>query len=103
MTKENILNNLEALPGGEILKNGLEDLGNSILSINAYLVLMGAPRLRRLGIEIPDKQIKNPEHKLYDILEDKNLYGAHSEYNSLIRKLVSLERALELLHKSLVS
>lgn len=100
MTKRNILNNLDALPGGEILKNGLEDLGKSILSINAYLVLIGAPRLRRLGIEIPDCEIKNLEHKLYDILEDRNLNSAHSEYNSLIRRLVSLERAVELLYSS---
>ena len=36
-----------------------------------------------------------PEHRLYDLLAATHGDGAHSQYNALIRRLVSFERAAE--------
>ena len=85
------------LPGEDLVAEGLLDLSQGVSSISALLVLIGAPRLRRLGVSIPF--LKNPpdcpEHALYGRLQDENSRSAHSRYNALIRRLVSYERALE--------
>jgi hypothetical protein len=60
------------------------------------LVLIAGPRLRNLGIRIPERDHPRPfEHQLYELLEERLGSGAHSYYNSLIRRIVSFARALE--------
>lgn len=86
--------NLEALPGGELIEQGLADLAAGRESIPALLVSIGAPRLRRAGVKIP-RSLPSPEIRLYTRLEDEDPLSAHSRYNPLIRRLVSFERALE--------
>lgn len=87
----------ERLPGENLINKGLQDLGQGILSMEVLLVLIGSPRLGRLGLSIPvPKNFSgSPEHALYDRLQSENPKGAHSRYNALIRRLVSFERALE--------
>jgi hypothetical protein len=58
-------------------------------------VAIGAPRLRRLGIELPNSLPENPEHRLYELLAKDDSDSAHSRYNAFIRRLVSFERAAE--------
>lgn len=84
-------------PGEELVEKGLRDLALGISSSYALLVLIGAPRLRRLGVTIPSQKNipAHPEHALYYYLQGENVDGVHSRYNSLIRRLVSYERALE--------
>lgn len=84
-------------PGEELVTKGLQDLSQGLPSVAALLVLIGAPRLRRLGVSIPfRKEFPDcPEHALYRRLQDENSRGAHSRYNALIRRLVSFERSLE--------
>jgi len=82
-------------PGQEIIDQGLADLAEGRETIQALLVAIGAPRLRRSGIAVPDHKITSPEHRLYELLAKENPDGAHSKYNALIRRLVSYERALE--------
>ncbi len=84
-----------ALPGEELIETGLEDLRNGRETVAALLVAIGAPRLRDLGIELPDDLPQNPEHRLYDLLAETDQDSAHSRYNALIRRLVSFERAAE--------
>jgi hypothetical protein len=57
-------------------------------------VLVGAPRLRMLGLAVPDTP-DFPEDHLYARLAEIHGDGAHSQYNALIRTLVSFERAAE--------
>lgn len=83
-------------PGEEIIKDGINDPLNGRESLNALLVSIGAPRLRRAGIEVPDSTIDDPEHRLYFKLQDLHGDAAHSKYNSLIRRLVSFERSINL-------
>lgn len=87
----------DALPGADLIREGLRDLANGVESVPALLVLVGAPRLRSLGMDIRDpfSSTDYPEHRLYDQLAVDDTDGAHSRYNALIRRLVSFERAAE--------
>ncbi|HTL55704.1 MAG TPA: hypothetical protein VL361_08490 [Candidatus Limnocylindrales bacterium] len=85
-----------ALPGEELVQQGLSDLANGQTTDLSLLVLIAAPRLRRLGLAIPEIEIDRPfEHELYDRLERRLGTAAHSHYNSLIRRIVSYAHALE--------
>jgi hypothetical protein len=82
-------------PGEDLIDKGLADLDLGKESIASLLVSIGAPRLKRSGIKISAVLFEDPEHRLYSILRAENPDNAHSQYNALIRKLVSFERALE--------
>ena len=83
-----------ALPGGELVQRGIEDLRAGRESVEALLVSIGAARLRAAGVSVP-AAIPSPEHRLYGLLSREGTDAAHSAYNSLIRRLVSFERAAE--------
>ena len=86
---------LDALPGGELIRQGVEDLAAGRESEAALLVLIGSPRLRRLGLALPADVAGNAEHRLYELLARSDPDSAHSRYNALIRRLVRFERAAE--------
>ena len=102
---------LAGLPGAELVCAGLAALDalaeNSRetlsaapeFSIEALLVAIGARRLRRAGVHVPDVpgMPKEPELALYHALARQHPNGTHSRYNALIRRLVSFERAVEAL------
>jgi hypothetical protein len=81
-------------PGGVLIKQGLDDLAGGVESVAARLVLIGGPRLRRMGLPIAQVS-REPELLLYKLLAEDNPDSAHSRYNALIRLLVSFERAVE--------
>lgn len=83
------------LPGEDLIEEGVNDLRAQRETIAALLVAIGSPRLRRLGIELPDTLPENPEDRLYELLAKDEPDSAHSRYNALIRRLVSYERAAE--------
>ena len=84
------------LPGEEIIETGLADLAQGRVSDFSLLVQIAAPRLRRLGMQIPDQPVPQPcEHLLYARLEERLGTATHSHYNSLIRRIVSYARSLE--------
>jgi hypothetical protein len=85
---------IKHLPGGDLVEAGLRDLSNGKESVEALLVAIGAPRLRRTGLSVP-VTLPNPEQRLYARLSAENAATAHSRYNALIRRLVSFERAVE--------
>jgi hypothetical protein len=84
----------DALPGGDLVRQGLIDLARGVESIESLLVTIGAPRLREAGIEVPERGIVRPEHRLYEVLATTDPDSAHGRYNALIRRLVSFERSL---------
>lgn len=87
---------MEKLPGGELIIQGLADLGEGKETVESLLVLVGAPRLRDLGLEVPrDDASELPEHRLYRLLAHDEPDAAHSRYNAYIRRLVSFERTAE--------
>lgn len=90
------------LPGADMVESGLAALRRGDMTVEALLVLVGAPRLRAAGLEIPAAVVEpgppvcgSPEIALYLALADEHGADAHSRYNALIRRLVSFERALE--------
>ncbi len=83
------------LPGEDLIEEGVKDLREQRETIASLLVAIGAPRLRRLGIQLPDVLPDDPEHRLYELLARDEPDSAHSRYNALIRRLVSYERAAE--------
>lgn len=85
---------LSALPGGDWIEEGIADLARGVESVSAMLVSIGAPRLRQLGLAIPET-LSSPERRLYDELWKVDPDAAHSRYNALIRRLVRFEHAAE--------
>ena len=90
---------MDSLPGNDLIEMGVEDLRQQRQTIAALLVAIGAPKLRSLGLEIPENLPSSPEHCLYDLLSDSEPDSAHSKYNALIRRLVSFERAMACVRK----
>jgi hypothetical protein len=80
------------LPGEELIEKGIADLASEVVSSEALLVSIGAPRLRRLGLDVPTS-LASPEHRLYELLRAEHGDAAHARYNALVRRLVSFERA----------
>ena len=80
------------LPGEDLVRKGIRDLELGIESHESLLVSIGAPRLRRLGMSVPNP-LASPEHRLYELLSAEYGDAAHSRYNALVRRLVSYERA----------
>jgi hypothetical protein len=69
---------LRALPGGDLVQEGLDELARGVESLPALLISIGAPRLRRIGLRLPDAPLPNPEHRLYLKLAAEDSDGAHS-------------------------
>ncbi|HKU77507.1 MAG TPA: hypothetical protein VJR02_26565 [Pyrinomonadaceae bacterium] len=90
---------MSSLPANDLIVTGIEDLQRNRETIPALLVAIGAPKLRSLGLEVPENLPSNPEHRLYDLLAVSGPDSAHSKYNALIRKLVSFERAFSCVRK----
>ncbi len=82
------------LPGGDLVRHGLNDLAAGVESVPSLLVSIGAPRLRRSGFAVVGSTFPNPEHRLYQRLAEENPDAAHSRYNAFIRRLVSFERCV---------
>ena len=85
----------DGLPGADLIEVGLQDLRAGRETIAGLLVAIGAPRLRALGLNLPDSLPANPEHRLYELLAQDDSDSAHSRYNAFVRRLVSYERAAQ--------
>ena len=86
--------NIAGLPGEPMVRKGLEDLAAGRRTIESLLIQIGAPRLRSLDVPVPEDIDHDADYRLYDLLCEAHGNGAHSQYNSWIRELVSFERAL---------
>jgi hypothetical protein len=83
------------LPGDDLIEAGLRDLHEGRETVEALLVAIGSPRLRLLGLKLPEQLPADSEYRLYDLLAQDDQDSAHSRYNAYIRRLVSYERAAE--------
>jgi len=86
---------LTALPGGDLVQQGLDDLAHGTESVEALLVSIGAPRLRRIGLPVPENCFPSPEHRLYLKLAETDSDSAHSRYNAFLGRLSSFSNAAE--------
>ena len=78
-----------------MIRQGLNDLSQGLETEASLVVLIGSPRLLRIGLPIPEQVPDRVEHRLYERLQESDPDAAHSRYNALIRVLVSFERAAE--------
>jgi hypothetical protein len=89
---------IEDLPGAELVLQGLADLREGRWpTVGALLVAIARPRLLALGLDVPSIPEQAAEHELalYRELRAAGSGDAYSRYNSLLRRLVSFEQALE--------
>lgn len=86
----------EGFPGGEFVSAGIDDLRAGRETTHAVLVTMAAPRLRQVGVDVPDVGTDEfPHHRLYELLEAAEPATAHRRYNALVGPIVSFARAAE--------
>ena len=92
---------LDDLPASDLIRQGLDDLAHHRESIEACLVKIGSPKLRRCGVLVAasDEEALNADHELYALLSREHGNDAHRRYNALLRELVSFERAPESRHR----
>lgn len=87
------------LPGSEFIWEGLADLASGRESVASLLIEIGRTRLSRAGVRLPaptaPKDATDAETRLYRLLGRTQPEDAYSQYNAWIRRLVSLEQALE--------
>jgi hypothetical protein len=90
------VDDLRALPGGDLVVEGLADLAAGRRdTASALLVAIAAPRLRRLGLPVPEDLPGQGELRLYDLLHEEAPEGAYGRYNALLRQIASFASALE--------
>ena len=89
------------LPAAEMIRGGLADLAGRRESVASYLVQIGSLNMRRCGIEVlvSDEDALEADHRLYALLSREHGNDAHRRYNTLLRELVSFERALASRHE----
>ena len=92
------IQNLDTLPGADLVRKGMDDLNEGRLSEFALLVLVAKTRLAALGLVIPQPRVNfnNPVSRaLYDYLTARYGDDAYGRYNSLLRRMASFAHALE--------
>lgn len=85
------MDELLVFPGGDLVQKGIQDLAAGVTSEEALLASIAAPRLRGLGLFVPEiVGVERPyEHALYLALQDRLGVEAHLAYNALIGRVVS--------------
>lgn len=87
---------VRVMPGAELVLPGIADLAAGRVTIGSCLASIAAPILARSGLTdgvAASGFIPEPERELYRLLQQEggNPFG---RYNSLLRRLVSFERAV---------
>jgi len=85
---------LTGLPGADLIEKGLADHAKHRRSPEACLVEMASPRLVAAGLLIDLPQNTDSEISLYQLLGEQTT-DPYPLYNSLCRRLVSFEQALD--------
>lgn len=97
MNSPALTDRIKRFPGWEIVGQGLADVAAGRVSAMACTVWIALPRLQSAGlIDLThlDRRIPEPESELYRLLcrEPGDAYG---RYQSILRRLVRFEHALD--------
>ncbi|HSH74296.1 MAG TPA: hypothetical protein VLA09_01215 [Longimicrobiales bacterium] len=84
------------LPGAEMLDRGLRDAAAEVESVEALLIAIAEPRLRREGVPVPRMELPDPEMRCYRLLEAEHGELAHARYNALRHEVTSFADACHL-------
>ena len=85
------------IPGAEIVDAGLKDIATgNLASVNALVVAEGRPRLRFLGVPVPDlpKSLCNIRNQLFGILSEEHGDMAYPRFCALLERINSFCDAL---------
>ena len=85
----------DRFPGDDLINQGLTDLGAGEETIAALLVAMARPRLRQLGIDVPESRLDSSGRRLYTLLEQIDAGDAQARYNALLTRVVAYCQARE--------
>ena len=88
------LEGYEAVPGADLVEQGLSDLERGIETPPALLVSIAASRLRSLGLDTP-RGDEAAGRRLYALLAAEDDATAPSRYNALVGRITSFARAAE--------
>lgn len=95
---------IEGLPGAELIARGREDCVAGRESVESLLVRIGWPRLAAAGVlhgmREPAPMAQDAELVLYHLLEEQHGRAAYTEYQALLRRLVSFENAADHRHRA---
>lgn len=83
---------LDRLPGAEIVLPGIEDLEAGRETVNSLAVRAAASRLGVQGL-VDDDAAEPAAHRLYLRLSSELGDGAHSRYNAILARVASFARA----------
>ena len=86
------------LPGGELVVPGMVALSRGEETVESLLVTIAARRLRAAGLDVPQISNPDPELRLFRRLRAEGGTDAYGRYNSLIRRLIRFEHAIEAAH-----
>jgi hypothetical protein len=87
---------MDRLPGSEIVLVGIADLRAGRRSVEASAAQSASARLRRLGLDAPGVDGPVPaSHELYFRLRDELGDGAHSRQKAILARVASFARAAE--------
>jgi hypothetical protein len=87
---------IDDLPGADLVLEGIQDLRSGRDTPAAALVRMATPRLRAVGLHVPQTESDVlPGHRLYELLASADPATAHGRYNALVARVVSFSRAAE--------
>ncbi len=91
------LEEFRALPGGELVVQGLTDLSQNKKTIAALLILVAKPRLLGIGIDVNSDLglLSFPEEALYHEIAILNPNDTHAKYNAYIREITSFTDSAE--------
>ena len=85
---------MDALPGANLVLQGLADLSGRKETVESLLVSIAATRLAATGLDVADP-FQDPEHRLYALLAAEDADSAHGRYTAFLRQLSSYARAAE--------
>jgi hypothetical protein len=87
---------MERLPGSEIVLVGIADLRAGRRSVEASAVQSASTRLRHLGLDAPGAPGPVPaSHELYLRLRDDLGDGAHARHKAILARVASFAGAAE--------
>ena len=102
--KMSALSIVENLPGEGMIRKGMKDLDSGLRTVESLLIMIAWDDLKRNGLPITRELPLEADGEilLYDLLRASGELDAYSKYNSLIRELVSFQRALRHRYRRLV-
>jgi hypothetical protein len=87
---------IAGLPGADLVTEGTADLRAGRDTAYAALVRSAAPRLREIGLSVPQPDADQPgAHRLWELLSEGDLASAYGRYNALLGRMASFADAAE--------